>query len=92
MAEETKFSKEELEQVKGIQQDYRNVQDNFGQVSMARLRLEEQMNMLDINEDELRNKFTELQDKEKNFLDGVTEKYGDGTLNPETGIFTSNKS
>ena len=31
-------------------------------------------------------------EKEKKFLDGITEKYGQGTLNPETGEFTPNKS
>ena len=30
--------------------------------------------------------------EEKKFLDGITEKYGEGTLNPETGEFTPNKS
>jgi len=36
----------------------------------------------------------DIQSKEKTFLDKITKKYGQGTLNPETGVFTSieNKS
>ena len=32
------------------------------------------------------------QEKERNFLEDITKKYGEGSLNPETGVFTSNKS
>ena len=40
---------------------------------------------------ETKNDFLD-KEKEKKFLDGITEKYGQGTLNPETGEFTPNKS
>ena len=33
-----------------------------------------------------------IQDEEQKFLEGITEKYGEGTLSPETGVFTPNKS
>ena len=46
MAEETKFTEEELKQVK------------------------------------------EIQENENTFLAGITEKYGEGSLDPETGVFT----
>ena len=92
MSEEVKFTEDELKQVQQVQNDYRDIQDKYGQLSMARLRLEEQMNMLDESEEEIRNKFIGIQESEKKFLDEVTKKYGDGTLNPETGVFTPNKS
>ena len=85
MPEEVKFTEEELKQVQDIQQNYLNVQNQFGQLKMAQIRLDEQ-------EVELEDALKSIQDKEKKFLDGVTKKYGDGTLNPETGVFTTNKS
>jgi len=85
MPEEVKFTEEELKQVQDIQQNYLNVQNQFGQLKMAQIRLDEQ-------EVELEDALKSIQDKEKKFLDGVTKKYGDGTLNPETGVFTPNKS
>ena len=53
MAEETKFTEEELKQIKEIQDSYFKIQTN-----------------------------------EKTFLNGITEKYGEGSLDPETGVFT----
>ena len=85
MPEEVKFTKDELTQVQNIQKSYANVQNQFGQLKMAQIRLDEQ-------EVELEEALKTLQEKEKKFLDGITEKYGQGTLNPETGEFTPNKS
>ena len=85
MPEETKFTEEELTQVQNIQKSYANVQNQFGQLKMAQLRLDEQEVDLELN-------VKSIQDEEKKFLDGITEKYGQGSLNPETGVFTPNKS
>ena len=85
MPEEVKFTEEELTQVQNIQKSYVSVQNQFGQLKLAQIRLDEQ-------EVDLENSLKSLQDEEKNFLDSITDKYGQGTLNPETGVFTSNKS
>jgi len=85
MSEEVKFTKDELTQVENIQKSYANVQNQFGQLKMAQLRLDNQEIDLELN---LKN----IQQKEQKFLDGITEKYGQGSLNPETGVFTPNKS
>ena len=85
MPEEVKFTEEELKQVQNIQASYQNVQNQFGQLKLAQIRLDEQ-------EVELEDALKQIQSEEKKFLDGITEKYGEGTLNPETGEFTPNKS
>ena len=91
MSEEKKFTEEELNKVKEIQESYFDVQNQFGQLSLARLRTEQQLEVFDTNEDNLRKQFSKIQDDEKTFLDGITEKYGEGSLDPDTGVFTSNK-
>jgi len=87
MPEEVKFTEEELKQVQNIQRGYSNVQNQFGQLKLAQIRLDEQ-------EVELEDALKSIQSEEKKFLDGITDKYGQGTLNPETGVFTptENKS
>ena len=87
MPEEVKFTEEELKQVQNIQTSYANVQNQFGQLKLAQIRLDNQV--VDL-EDALK----QIQSEEKKFLDGITSKYGQGTLNPETGVFvpTENKS
>ena len=87
MPKEVKFTKDELTQVQNIQKSYANVQNQFGQLKLAQIRL-------DNDEVTLEDALKSIQDDEKKFLDGITEKYGQGSLNPETGVFTptENKS
>ena len=81
MPEEVKFTEEELTQVQNIQKSYVNVQNQFWQFKLAQIRLDEQ-------EVQLEDTLKQVQSEEKKFLDGITDKYGQGTLNPETGVFT----
>ena len=83
MPEEVKFTEEELTQVQNIQKSYANVQNQFGQLKLAQIRLDEQ-------EVDLEEALKNIQSEEKKFLDGITNKYGQGSLNPETGVFTAN--
>ena len=85
MPEEAKFTEEELKQVQNIQSKYTDIQNQFGQLKMAQIRLDEQ-------EVELEESLKSIQTEESKFLDKITEKYGQGSLNPETGVFTPNKS
>jgi len=85
MPEEVKFTEEELKQVQTIQKSYLNVQNQFGQLKLAQIRLDNQ-------EVELEEALKSIQSEEKTFLDGITDKYGQGTLNPETGVFTPTAS
>ena len=87
MPKEVKFNEEELQQIQNIQNGYVSIQNQFGQLKLAQIRLEDQ----EVNlEDGLKS----LRNEERTFLDGITEKYGQGTLNSETGVFTptENKS
>ena len=81
MPEEVKFTEEELKQVQNIQRSYMAVQTQFGQLKMSQIKLDEQ-------EVDLEEALKSIQSEEKKFLDGLTDKYGQGTLNPETGVFT----
>ena len=91
MAEPVKFTEDELKTVTKIREDYFNIQNEFGQIKLAKIRLETQINSVEIREEELHKQFVELQNSETEFLDSITEKYGQGTLNPETGEFVPNK-
>ena len=91
MAEDTKFTKEEMDMISKIQETYLDIQQKLGQVSLSKLKLEQQAEAIDKMEEELLENFKKTQNEEKDFVDNVTKKYGDGTLNPESGIFTPNK-
>ena len=91
MAEEIKFNDEELKKVKSIQDEYFDVQMNFGNLQITRLKLKKQLDEVSEQEFKLHDKFQEVQTSEKKFLDDITKKYGQGTLNPENGVFTPTK-
>ena len=91
MAEDTKFTKEEMDTISKIQETYLEIQQKLGQVSLSKLKLEQQAEAIDKVEEELLKKFKITQKEEKDFVDGISKKYGDGTLDPESGIFKSSK-
>ncbi len=91
MAEDVKFTEDEMKEIDDIQKSYFDIQNKFGQVRIARLKLEQQLESLDNEEDNLHKNFDNIQNDEKTFLENITEKYGEGNLNPDTGIFTPNK-
>ena len=88
---EVKFSEEELKQVADIQVSYAETTNKFGQLSLAKLRLNQQEKSLDDEHESLSKTFAKIQQEEQTFLDEITKKYGQGTLNPETGVFIPNK-
>ena len=85
MPKEAKFTEEEMKQVQNIQRSYQNVQIQFGQLKMSQIKLDEQ-------EVDLEDAYKNIQSEEKKFLDGITSKYGQGSLNPETRVFTPTES
>ena len=92
MSQEVKFSKQELERVKSLQDEYLSVQLGYGQVHVAEMQLKEQLDTLLKTRTELDAKLNDVREAEQTFIKEINDKYGDGVLNPETGIFTQNKS
>ena len=92
MAEDTKFTEDEMKTIQSIQDSYFEVQTDFGKLNLAKIKLEQQFGDLDVADDDLTKKFIDIQEEEKKFLNDITKKYGEGSLNPETGVFTPNKS
>ena len=87
-----KFTEEELDKIKNIQSSYLGVQQAFGQLEVNRIRLEQQLDSTQQASSELREKFSEVQDNEQKFIEELNKKYGDGSLDLESGTFTPNKS
>ena len=89
---DTKFSQEEMDKIKDVQSSYLGVQQAFGQLEVNRIRLEQQLDATQQASVELRDKFTETQKDEQKFIEELNKKYGDGSLDLESGTFTPNKS
>tara|TARA_Y100000310_G_C20384965_1_gene670000 strand:+ start:356 stop:661 length:306 start_codon:yes stop_codon:yes gene_type:complete len=85
-----KFTEDEMNEVKKIQDKFFNIQDRFGALALAKININQQREQIEQEEISLKEQLKKNQETEKKFLDEVTKKYGEGTLNPETGIFTKN--
>jgi predicted transcriptional regulator len=85
MAEEIKFTEDEVKQINQLRFDVGAVFTQLGQIQIEkRKRLEE----LEQNEESILSKYTELVAKEDTLFKELNEKYGDGDYDPTTGIFT----
>ena len=85
---EVKFTKDEMSKLTELQQTYAAVQNTLGQLSVSRIRVSQELGSLDEAESKLRNDFVETQQKERDFVQEINNKYGDGNLDLNTGVFT----
>ena len=88
MAEEIKFTEDELKSLQNLQETYGKVQADFGALKVRRLVLEQQLEELDNADEAVHKAYTDNQETERKLVEELNEKYGPGSLNPETGVFT----
>jgi len=86
--EAAKFTEEEMSTISNIQESYLKIQNNLGQISVQKIRTEQQLNQIVDSEETLTSQFREVQTKERQFVDSINGKYGDGNLDLATGVFT----
>ena len=88
MAKEIKFSEEELQSHNELSQGYQNVQAAFGQMKFLHILAEQQISSLEEAEVQMESDYSDLQEKERELVQQLNEKYGPGQLDPQTGVFT----
>jgi hypothetical protein len=90
--EAVKFSDEELQSLQELQNTYASISTQFGQLKVSRMNLERQLDSLILSEENLENAWEDNRKKEAELVQSLTEKYGPGSLNTETGEYTPVKS
>ena len=88
MAKEIKFSDDELQSLNELSQGYQNIQAAFGQRKVQRILAEQQISSLEEAEVQMESDYSDLQEKERELVQQLNEKYGPGQLDPQTGVFT----
>ena len=88
MAEEIKFSEEELKSLGELSQGYQNIQNAFGQLRVQKILAQQQLDGLEEAEVKMEGDYTDLQQKERDLVADLNKKYGPGQLDPQTGVFT----
>jgi len=88
MADEIKFTDEELKSLQDLSQSYQNIQASFGQLKVQKILNQQQSEALEEAEVKMDADYKEIQDKERELVQQLNEKYGPGQLDPQTGVFT----
>tara|TARA_Y100001963_G_C6775775_1_gene447245 strand:+ start:868 stop:1128 length:261 start_codon:yes stop_codon:yes gene_type:complete len=76
-----KFTEEELKNLKALQSEMDSITISFGQVAIQR-------EMLEAQEKLLKGNFVKLKTQEAELAKSLSDKYGKGTLDIESGEFT----
>ena len=85
---EIKFSDEELTSLKELQEGYQEKSAQFGQLKVQKLLIQQQLDALIETEIQFESDYAGLQTKEQEIVKQLNEKYGPGSLDPTTGVFT----
>ena len=87
-SDEIKFTEEELQGLQSLQTGYQEKQTLLGQLSVQRILLAQQSDALEARRSEVEQEYEAVQQQERDLVAQLNEKYGPGSLNPETVVFT----
>jgi len=85
MADTIKFTEEEQKEILTLRQEVSQI---FTQLGQVRVEKEKRLKELETFETQLLERHGELSQKEQELFSSLNEKYGDGSYDPDTGVFT----
>jgi hypothetical protein len=85
-----KITQEEQTTVQKLQETYSQVTVKLGQLTMEKHDLENTLNELKALEKDLLDQYIQSRKDERTFINSLSDKYGEGSLNLETGEFIPN--
>jgi hypothetical protein len=83
-----KVSEEEVTKIKNLRNSYQELIVQVGQAELQASDVQEALNNILEAKDKLLEKYNEIKQTERTHLDQLNEKYGLGSLNVDTGLFT----
>ena len=87
MSDAIKFTDDEMNKIKEVQKTYQEKTAMFGQLSFQKFQLERQLEVAEQAETTLKKEIIDLEQQERTLVKELNEKYGAGTLDPQTGEF-----
>ena len=88
--EKTTFTEEEITKIKQLQEKYQVLGIQVVQLTLAKKSAQEYVQSLEDQNNQLTNQIVEVNIEEKEFAKTLSDKYGIGSLDLESGVFTSN--
>ena len=87
MSDTIKFTKEELDQINELRDGNAQKINEFGQIELELLLADQRMESLHNAKDKLQKDYVELQNKERELVQQLNEKYGAGQVDLTSGEF-----
>jgi len=91
MPDTLKFTDEEINEIRFLQNKFQDKLIKFGQIQLEIIELEDRLTALKNEQIRLKNDYLSLQKTEQELMDKLTNKYGEGSLNLKEGTFTPSK-
>ena len=83
-----KFTKEELSGIREVRNSYNNITTNFGNLEVQRIQTEQRLSAIEQQKVIAENEYNQVIQQEVELLNNLNEKYGQGSLDLEKGVFT----
>jgi hypothetical protein len=87
-SKEVKFTKKEIDSLQQLRSNYANVELSLGKLEVSRMQTEQQLDNIQNSKLRLETQYVTLQRTESQIVSELTEKYGVGNLDINTGKFT----
>jgi|DEB0MinimDraft_10_1074344.scaffolds.fasta_scaffold358886_2 uncharacterized coiled-coil DUF342 family protein len=85
-----KLDKEHVEQIRELRQKFNTTSIELGNLTIEREMLKAQLSSITSRRDELMSRFEMLRNDESELFQKLTERYGDGQIDIEQGLFIPN--
>ena len=90
MADPIKFTDEELTNIKELRTNNANIVSQFGQIELEKFLTDQRLEQLDQAKLQLQSQLEKLQERERELVKELNDKYGAGTVDIESGMFVPN--
>ena len=87
-SKEIKFTKEELSGIREVRNSFNNITTNFGNLEVQRIQTEQRLSAIEQQKVIAENEYNQVIQQEVELLNNLNEKYGQGSLDLEKGVFT----
>ena len=88
---ETKLSEEELTELSELRQTYAQITAQIGRLNIDKYSIEDRLKFVDTEITKARDMYLDTSKTEEELVNKLNEKYGQGKIDLDTGVFTSNE-
>ena len=87
-SKDVKFTKDELNSIEELRNNYNSVTNALGMLEVSRMQTEKRLETIEGDKIRLETQYEQRTMAEKELINSLTEKYGQGSIDINSGVFT----